>query len=123
MEQVNMQVAYCSTSANYFHVLRRQLRRGFRKPLILMMSKKLLRFKEATSDIEDFKEGLRFRRVIVDKNKEQVADDKVKRVILCSGQVYYDIEAARKMANRNDIQIIRLEQLCPFPFSYVIPEI
>jgi len=64
MERVNMQVAYCSESSNYFHVLRRQLRRPFRKPLVLMMSKKLLKSKDAASNIEEFNEGLRFKRII-----------------------------------------------------------
>ena len=85
MQRVNMQIVNCTTSANFFHVLRRQIRRPFRKPLVIMFSKRLLRMKEATSEIEDFKEGLRFKRVIIDKNQDQVADDKVKRIILCSG--------------------------------------
>jgi len=68
MKKVNMQVVNCSTAAQYFHVLRRQLRRDFRKPLIVVSPKKLLRLKEACSDLEEFKEGLRFTRVIKDTN-------------------------------------------------------
>lgn len=118
-----MQVVNCSTSANYFHVLRRQMRRTFRKPLIVVAPKKLLRFKDASSDIEDFGEGLRFKRVIVDTNKDLVAPEKVKRVIFCTGQVYYDLNEARQKEGRNDIAIVRIEQLAPFPFKYVVPEI
>lgn len=85
MEHNNMQVVNCSTSANYFHVLRRQLRRTFRKPLVVVAPKKLLRFKEASSDIEEFNEGLNFSTVISDKNKNLVAPEKVKRVVFCTG--------------------------------------
>lgn len=85
MERVNMQVVNASTAANYFHLLRRQLRRPFRKPLIVAAPKKLLKFKEANSDIEEFKEGLRFKRLITDQHKSLVAPEKVKKVILCSG--------------------------------------
>lgn len=118
-----MQVAYCTTTANYFHVLRRQLRRPFRKPLVLMESKRLLKFKEANSDLEEFKEGLRFQTVITDKNKDLVSHEKVKKLILCSGQVYYDLDAARKKEGKNDIAIVRVEQLCPFPFRRIITEV
>jgi len=79
-----MQVVNCTTAAQYFHVLRRQLRRSFRKPLIVVAPKKLLRFKEACSDIDAFKDGVRFDRMINDRTA-LVANDKVKRVIFCSG--------------------------------------
>lgn len=104
-----MQVVNCSTSANYFHVLRRQLRRTFRKPLVVVAPKKLLRFKEASSDIEEFNEGLNFSTVISDKNKNLVAPEKVKRVVFCTGQVYYDLAEAREKQGRNDIAIVRVE--------------
>ena len=104
-------------------MLRRQIRRTFRKPLIVVSPKKLLRFKEASSDIEDFGEGLRFKRVIEDTNKNLVAPEKVKRVIFCTGQVYYDLNEARTKEGRNDIAIVRVEQLAPFPFKYVVPEV
>ena len=123
MQRINMQVVNCSTSANYFHVLRRQMRRPFRKPLIVVSPKKLLRFKEASSDIEEFGEGLRFRRIIEDQNKNLVAPEKVKRLIFCTGQVYYDLNEARIKEGRNDIAIVRVEQLAPFPFKYVVPEV
>ena len=99
------------------------MRRPFRKPLIVIASKKLLKLKEAGSAIEDFKEGLRFKRVIPDESKTLVAPEKVKRVVFCTGQVYYDLEDARKKENKNDVAIVRVEQLSPFPFGYVIPEI
>jgi len=85
MQKVNMQVVNCTTSAQFFHLLRRQLRRPFRKPLIVASPKKLLKSKDSHSSIEDFKEGLRFNRVIADINKNLVAPEKVKRVIFCSG--------------------------------------
>jgi len=109
MKRVNWQVVNASTAAQIFHVLRRQLRRPFRKPLIVMSPKKLLRLKDACSNMEEFKEGLRFKRIIHDTNKSLVAPDKVKRVIFCSGQVYYDIDNARTKENKNDIAIIRVE--------------
>jgi 2-oxoglutarate dehydrogenase complex dehydrogenase (E1) component-like enzyme len=83
----------------------------------------LLKSKEAHSNIEDFGEGLRFRRVIQDTNKNLVAPEKVKKVIFCSGQVFIDLEAAREKTGRNDIAIVRVEQLCPFPFRSITPEI
>ena len=104
-----MQVINPTTSAQFFHALRRQLRRTFRKPLIVASPKKLLKNKEANSTIEEFKEGLRFRRVIQDNNKNLVAPEKVKKVIFCSGQVYLDLEAARQQTGRNDIAIVRVE--------------
>ena len=123
MQRVNMQVINCTTAAQYFHALRRQLRRPFRKPLIVAAPKKLLKAKEAHSRIEDFGEGLRFHRVIGDTNKNLVAPEKVKKVIFCSGQVFVDLEHAREKTGRNDIALVRVEQLCPFPFRSVMPEI
>ena len=118
-----MQVVNATTAANYFHLLRRQMRRSFRKPLIVASPKKLLRFKDACSDIEEFKEGIRFHSVLKDTNKNLVPAEKVKRVILCSGQVYYDLEAARAKEGKNDIAIVRVEQLCPFPFRRIAQEV
>ena len=118
-----------TTAAQYFHLLRRQMRRPFRKPLIVASPKKLLKNKEATSNLEDFGEGLRFRRVIYDANPNLVAPEKVRKVLLCSGQVNLDLQTAREAARKNasdgksDIVIMRVEQLCPFPFSSLIPEL
>jgi 2-oxoglutarate dehydrogenase E1 component len=122
-ERVNMQVVNCTTAANYFHLLRRQMRRPFRKPLVVAAPKKLLKFAKANSDIEDFTEGHRFKKIFEDQNKELVTPDRVKKVILCSGQVFYDIEAARQKDNKNDIAVIRVEQLSPFPFKQITAEL
>lgn len=118
-----MQVVNATTSAQYFHLLRRQLRRPFRKPLIVVAPKKLLKSKDANSNLEEFGEGLRFKRVLSDHNANLVAPEKVKKVIFCSGQVHLDLEHAREKTGRNDIAIVRVEQLCPFPFSSIIPEV
>lgn len=96
------------------------MRMPFRKPLIVISPKKLLRFKGACSTIEDFGEGTRFRLLIKDQNPNLVAPEKVKKVILCTGQVYYDLEAQRVKDNKNDIAIMRVESLCPFPFKEII---
>ena len=110
----NMQVVNCSTPANYFHVLRRQLCRDFRKPLIIMTPKSLLRHKLCVSTLDDMALNKSFHRVIKDDN-EKVADSDVKRVIICSGKVYYDIFNEREKQNLNNIRILRLEQIYPFP--------
>lgn len=87
-----------------------------------MAPKKLLKYRGANSDIEEFGEGLRFKRVLSDKNKDLVAPEKVRRVILCSGQVYYDLEGARVAGGHNDVAIVRVEQMAPFPFRSVNEE-
>ena len=105
----NMQVAYPTTPANYFHLLRRQALRTWRKPLVVMTPKSLLRLPAATSELSAFSEG-RFERIIVD----DAADPKaVRKVLMCSGKVAYDLLAARAEAGRDDVAIIRLEQLYP----------
>jgi 2-oxoglutarate dehydrogenase E1 component len=109
MKRINLQVVNASTAANYFHLLRRQLRRSFRKPLVVAAPKKLLKFAKANSNIEDFAEGLRFKTVIPDQHPKLAAPEKVKKVVLCTGQVYYDLEAAREKENRDDIAIVRVE--------------
>lgn len=118
-----MQVVNCTTAANYFHLLRTQMRMPFRKPLIVAAPKKLLKFKGAGSDLEEFTEGTRFLPLISDKNPNAVKKSDIKKVILCSGQVYYDLEARREKTGRNDIAILRLESLCPFPFKEIIKEL
>ena len=85
LKESNMQVVNCSTAANYFHLLRTQMRMPFRKPLVVVAPKKLLKFRGACSDIEEFGEGTRFQLLIKDKNPNIVAKDKVRKVILCSG--------------------------------------
>ena len=118
-----MKVINCSTAAQYFHALRRQCRRPFRKPPIVVAPKKLLKLKAANSDIEDFDVGLRFKRVLPDTAKDLVPDSKVKRVLFCSGQVYYDLENERVKRGVKDVAIVRVEELSPFPFRSVEPEL
>ncbi len=111
----NMQVVNCTTPANYFHVLRRQMRRKIRKPLVVMTPKSLLRHKLAISRLDDFGPGSSFHRVLFDGSGIG-PDDTIKRVVLCSGKVYYDLLEARDERKLNDdVVIIRLEQLYPFP--------
>ncbi|SNB75937.1 2-oxoglutarate dehydrogenase E1 component [Arboricoccus pini] len=111
----NIQVVYPSTPASYFHVLRRQLHRDFRKPLIVMTPKSLLRHKRCVSTIEDFGPGSSFHRVIYDREPGP-ADANVERVIMCSGKVYYDLLEAREERGLDDkVALLRLEQLAPFP--------
>ena len=110
----NMQVLNCTSPANYFHALRRQLRRDFRKPLVVMTPKSLLRNKLAVSAKSDFIDGSSFHRVMDDLVTHEAKE--VNRVILCSGKVYYDLYEARKAADlEKTVQILRLEQLYPFP--------
>ena len=122
----NMIVANCTTPANYFHILRRQLLRDFRKPLIMFTPKSLLRHKQCTSRMRDFTDDA-FHRVLLDdgetKHNEKflVKDDKIKKVILCSGKVYYDLLSERDSNKKLDIYIIRLEQLYPFPAKALTP--
>ena len=113
----NMQVVMPSEASQMFHILRRQALRSYRKPLIIFMSKRLLRFKESMSPLENFLEGTTFRPVIGDTI--QRADNKsVQRVIMCAGQVYYDLAKAREDAGLQDkVAIIRTEQLYPFPYT------
>jgi len=112
----NMSVCNPTTPANYFHALRRQLKRNFRKPLVVMTPKSLLRHKLAVSRLDDMAEGSGFQAVIAEV-EPIVAPDQVKRVVLCSGKVYYDLLAARHEAGTKDVAIVRLEQLYPFPLA------
>jgi 2-oxoglutarate dehydrogenase E1 component len=110
----NMVVCNITTPANYFHALRRQVKRNFRKPLVIMTPKSLLRHKLAVSPLADMAEGSAFRTAIGEVDAIAAPKD-VRRVVLCSGKVYYDLLAARREAKVNDVAIIRLEQLYPFP--------
>ncbi|MGC6516881.1 MAG: 2-oxoglutarate dehydrogenase E1 component [Candidatus Puniceispirillaceae bacterium] len=109
----NMQVVNCSTPANYFHVLRRQLKRDVRKPLVVMTPKSLLRHKACISDLSDMGPGTCFHRIL-DEADAHIQDKSVDRIVLCSGKVYYDIEAMRREAGQKNVKIIRVEQLYPF---------
>jgi 2-oxoglutarate dehydrogenase E1 component len=117
----NWIIANCTTPANYFHILRRQIHRGFRKPLVLMTPKSLLRHPMAVSKAEDFQTGSTFHRVLWDdaergnSDTQLVADDEIKRVVICSGKVYFDLLKARDEAGITDIYLLRLEQFYPFP--------
>ncbi|MBL9063702.1 2-oxoglutarate dehydrogenase E1 component [Tabrizicola sp.] len=117
----NWIVANCSTPANYFHILRRQLHRTYRKPLILMTPKSLLRHPMAISRAEDFTDGSTFHRVLWDdaqkgnSTQKLKPDDKIKRVVLCSGKVYYDLLAERDAQGLEDTYLLRVEQLYPVP--------
>ena len=109
----NIQVANCTTPANYFHLLRRQMLRPFRKPLIVMAPKSLLRHKAAVSKADEFMGAHHFMRIMSDTNP---ADDKeTRRLVLCSGKVAYDLIEARDAAGDRNTQIVRIEQIYPFP--------
>ena len=124
----NWQVANCTTPANYFHILRRQLHRKFRKPLILMTPKSLLRHKRVVSTLQELW-GDRFRRVLWDDAQignstiKLRPDNEITRVVVCSGKVYYDLLDARDAAGRDDIYLLRVEQLYPFPARTLINEL
>ncbi|MGB6622304.1 MAG: 2-oxoglutarate dehydrogenase E1 component, partial [Xanthobacteraceae bacterium] len=126
----NMQVANCTTPANYFHILRRQLNRDFRKPLILMTPKSLLRHKRAVSRLDEMGAGTSFHRLLwddaqmlPDEKIKLVADDKIRRVVICSGKVYYDLYDEREKRGIDDIYLLRIEQLYPFPTKALMTEL
>lgn len=127
--QDNWIVANCTTPANYFHILRRQLHRTFRKPLVLMTPKSLLRNPLCISDAEDFTTGSTFHRVLWDdaekghSDLELAPDEKIRRVVLCSGKVYFDLLAERDKRGLNDIYLLRLEQFYPFPAQSMMKEL
>ncbi|MGH1402814.1 MAG: 2-oxoglutarate dehydrogenase E1 component [Alphaproteobacteria bacterium] len=114
----NWQVCNCTTPANYFHVLRRQMHRDFRKPLVMMTPKSLLRHKLAQSTVDMFTGDSTFHRVLWDDDRGNLApDDKIKRVVLCTGKVYYDLLQERRDRGIKDVTILRLEQIYPFPYK------
>jgi 2-oxoglutarate dehydrogenase E1 component len=113
--EYNWQVANCTTPANYFHILRRQLRRNIRKPLIIFTPKGLLRHKLAVSSLADMGPGSKFMRVYDDVDPKVQNNSKVRRVLLCTGKVYYDLLTERMERGLTDVAIIRIEQLYPFP--------
>ncbi|WP_407157542.1 2-oxoglutarate dehydrogenase E1 component [Bradyrhizobium sp. STM 3557] len=126
----NMQVVYPTTPANYFHVLRRQLHREIRKPLILMTPKSLLRHKRAVSRLEELAKGTTFHRILYDDAQMQpddktrlVPDDQIRRIVLCSGKVYYDLYEEREKRGLNDVYLMRIEQLYPVPLKLLVAEL
>jgi 2-oxoglutarate dehydrogenase E1 component len=123
LHDTNWIVANCTTPANFFHLLRRQIYLPFRKPLIVMTPKSLLRHPLARSPVEDFLPETSFRRVIPDTGKAAANAEKVERLIFCTGKVYYDILASRKQANVDEkIAVARLEKISPFPYDRVAEE-
>ncbi|CAN6442515.1 unnamed protein product [Victoria cruziana] len=133
IQECNWQVVNVTTPANYFHVLRRQLHRDFRKPLIVMSPKNLLRHKDCKSNLSEFddvqghadfnKQGTRFKRLIKDQNGHSDLEEGIRRLILCSGKVYYDLDEERKKVGTKDVAICRVEQLSPFPYDLVQREL
>src|SRR6188508_2937925 len=126
----NMQVANCTTPANYFHVLRRQLHRKFRKPLIIMTPKSLLRHKRVTSELTEMASGTTFHRVLWDdaqaRSGEKIKlapDADIRRVVLCSGKVYYDLYEEREKRGIDNMYLLRVEQLYPFPTKALVMEL
>jgi 2-oxoglutarate dehydrogenase E1 component len=123
IQDCNMQVVYPSTPANYFHVLRRQVHREFRKPLIVMNSKNLMRHPLARSKIEEFARNTKFTRMYGEAHKADLfSKEKIKRIVYCSGQVYYALLKARELNGVKDVAIARVEQISPFPFDLVQQE-
>ncbi|MDA9944649.1 2-oxoglutarate dehydrogenase E1 component [Paracoccaceae bacterium] len=127
--QDNWIIANCTTPANYFHILRRQLHRNFRKPLILMTPKSLLRHKLAVSKAEEFTTGSSFHRVLWDDAEASSSahklkpDAKIKRVVMCSGKVYYDLLEERNARGLDDVYLMRFEQFYPFPAISAMKEL
>ena len=118
----NIQVVNCTTPANYFHVLRRQMHRNFRKPLIIMTPKSLLRHKRAVSKLADMGPGSSFHRVMY--CDELPSDPKdAKQVVLCSGKIYYDLFEEREKRRLRDVHLLRLEQIYPFPADALATEL
>jgi 2-oxoglutarate dehydrogenase E1 component len=126
----NMQVANCTTPANYFHILRRQIKRDIRKPLILMTPKSLLRHKRAVSRLDEMVTDTSFHRLLwddaqflPDEKIKLVADDRIRRVVMCTGKVYYDLYEEREKRGINDVYLLRVEQLYPVPLKALVHEL
>tara|TARA_Y100001970_G_scaffold101938_1_gene128039 strand:- start:6251 stop:9121 length:2871 start_codon:yes stop_codon:yes gene_type:complete len=125
--QENLQVINCTTPANYFHALRRQIHRGFRKPLIVMTPKSLLRNKYCVSNLEDFGKTNSFHRILYDHSLEKSSNfiklkkpENIRKVIICSGKIYFDLLDSREKNKINDIVFLRVEQLYPFPVKSLL---
>jgi len=128
--QENLQVVNCTTPANYFHVLRRQMRRDFRKPLVVMTPKSLLRHKKCVSNLEDFTKKNSFHRILEDhaylagsKLIKLKKNKKIKKVVMCSGKIYFDLIEAREKTKDDETVFIRIEQLYPFPVKHLGKEL
>jgi len=112
----NIQVCNLTSAANYFHALRRQIRRNFRKPLVIFTPKSLLRAKEVMSRLDEMGSGSSFHRIIAEGDRI-AAEDQVRRVVLSSGKVYFDLDKARAAKGADRVALVRVEQLYPFPFA------
>nr|KYP50752.1 hypothetical protein KK1_027441 [Cajanus cajan] len=133
IQECNLQIVNVTTPANFFHVLRRQVHREFRKPLIVMSPKNLLRSKACRSNLSEFddvqghpgfdKQGTRFKRLIKDQNLHSDVEEGIRRLVLCSGKIYYELDDQRTKADAKDVAICRVEQLCPFPYDLVQREL
>ncbi|KAF7811343.1 2-oxoglutarate dehydrogenase, mitochondrial-like [Senna tora] len=133
IQECNWQVANVTTPANFFHLLRRQVHREFRKPLIVMSPKNLLRHKDCRSNLSEFDDveghpgfdtqGTRFKRLIKDQNLHSDLEKGIRRLVLCSGKIYYELDDERKKVDAKDVAICRVEQLCPFPYNLVQREL
>jgi len=128
--QENIQVINCTTPANYFHALRRQIHRDFRKPLVIMTPKSLLRNKRCVSNIEDFTKKNTFHRILNDHADfkkygliQLNEDKKIKKVVICSGKIYFDLIESREKIKNKEVFIIRIEQLYPFPVKPLAKEL
>jgi 2-oxoglutarate dehydrogenase E1 component len=137
IQEHNWQICNVTTPANYFHMLRRQVHRDFRKPLIVVSPKNLLRHPKCISPLSDFddeeishmEQGIRFKRLIMDKTAESrdlnaPVEDHAARLVFCSGKIYYELDAEREaMGRESDVKIVRVEQLSPFPWDLVSREL
>jgi 2-oxoglutarate dehydrogenase E1 component len=120
IQMCNWQIVNCTTPANFFHCLRRQVMRDFRKPLIVASPKNLLRHKRCVSSLEDMGPGTQFRRVIGEPDEEINNNaENVKTLVFCSGQIYYELLVEREKRGRNDVALVRIEQIAPFAFDRI----
>jgi len=120
IQKINWQVVNCSTPANYYHVLRRQVHRDFRKPLIVIAPKSLLRHKLCVSSLKDMGPGTKFMSMITETNQEITNQaDKVRKLIICTGKIYYELLQEREKKEQTDVAIVRLEQIAPIPFDLI----
>jgi len=124
VKNCNWQVMNVTTPANYFHALRRQLERPFRKPLIIASPKALLRLRACSSTWDELLPGNTFHRVIKESEPDKIKKpEEVRRLVFCSGKIYYELLAARQKKEVDDVALVRLEQICPFPFDQVAAEL
>jgi len=119
LHDINWIVANCTTPSNYFHILRRQIALPFRKPLIMMTPKSLLRHPEARSSFDDMAPGTSFQRIITDP----LGQSNCKKIVFCCGKVYYDLKKARSERSLDsNVAIVRVEQVAPFPYDVILEE-